>query len=119
MTTLEMFQELMENPNLKAESEDYRNTVRYSRESRRFYYSSGNAYIPVMSDKWRMIKPEPKEVEFMVAMRAFKNGKTIYCIIAGEKFIYLGYTRKLIDQKNDPITTTEITDGKWYVEVGG
>lgn len=73
---------------------------------------------------WILIKPEPKEVTFMDAIKAFDEGKTIYCKTEGAGEIQYkridgyGEYQSMEDDDGDSITQTEILEGKWYIEVG-
>lgn len=65
--------------------------------------------------KWRKA-PEP--VEFMTALRAYNDGKTIICKSGSNKSVY---SRKhsyfgLVDDDKNAIVPVEILDGEWYIE---
>ena len=61
-----------------------------------------------------------KPISFMEALKAFNNGKTIRCIYEGDEYFYkwgIGYM--LIDEDKNPISSTEILNGEWYIEGDG
>ena len=58
-----------------------------------------------------------KPVSFMKALKAFDNGKTIRCIYEGDEYFYKwGAGYMLADEDKNPISSTEILNGEWYIE---
>ena len=122
MTTFEMMAALLENPELKAESEsvgsDLFKRIFYDPEVGVFRYEF-NDYIVKLKMKvadWRIIKPEPKEIEFKEAAKALSEGIVVYSIYGGVKTIYRNRA-KFLDTNNSLVTLTEINKAKWYIEV--
>lgn len=67
----------------------------------------------------------PEKVDFMTAIQAYAEGKTIKCAIVsddginyipGNSNIINYFGTKLADILGNPITTKEILEGKWYIE---
>lgn len=70
-------------------------------------------------EEWALVQ-EPKQVDIKEAAKAYTEGKTIYCLIGGNKYIYKDY-------KGDPyiqmlctieagLSPAEILNGIWFVE---
>lgn len=75
------------------------------------------------------IKPEPKHVPFMEAVKAYSEGKTIRCEVVpsttnqvyeykpdGNKIGLHGYKLSTYKGSGTPVTTKEILEGKWFIE---
>jgi hypothetical protein len=121
MTTFEMMAALLENPDFVASSESLKGTVkeiRYNPEIGAFEnaFSGRVEAVDMRITDWRIIKPEPKEIEFKEAAKALSEGIVVYSIYGGVKTIYRNRA-KFLDANNNLVTLTEINKAKWYIEV--
>jgi hypothetical protein len=68
-----------------------------------------------INDEWALVQ-EP--VDFIEAMKAYREGKNIYCLWGGYKYFYVHdkYGNKLIDIAGTTISISEILEGKWYIQ---
>lgn len=68
-------------------------------------------------EEWEKVQ-EP--VDFMEAMKAYRDDKTIYCLLEDTKYTYnpsdTGRLDTVYDQCNDGLSLEEILDGKWYIK---
>lgn len=68
-----------------------------------------------VEDEWEISE---KLVDFIDTVKSFKSGKTIRCDFNGWSYTYKpdGNAKELIDGNNQPVSTDEILNGKWYIE---
>ena len=95
-----------------------------------FYYVRGINFIPCslnsssfrsvfnefLEEEWEEVQ-EP--VSFTEAIKASYGGKTIYCILEQEKYVYpplINEFSTLIDGEHDGLSVAEILCGKWYIK---
>ena len=120
LKTFEMMAALLENPDLIAGSESLKGTVkeiRYNPEIGAFEnaFSGRVEAVDMRATDWRIIKPEPKEVPVLEAMKALYSRNPVYCVCHGKKRTYKYFELK--DERGQTITLAEMIDGKWYIEV--
>lgn len=83
-------------------------------------YANASQKVLGIPDDAKFIK-EQKPVDFMTAIKAFDEGKTIECIVNGAtESIYKPYKEYgsfqcLYDGSQLAITQTEILKGEWYI----
>ena len=64
------------------------------------------------------VKPEPKQVPWQEALRAWANGKTITCVHACQNFIFHGNQRLFIDQIGGSLAKEDLAKGLWFIQEG-
>ncbi|QXE19506.1 hypothetical protein [Clostridium sp. 001] len=60
-----------------------------------------------------------EHVDVMDALRAFENGKVIYCLYESKRYSYnlgISSSSKLMDDDYNAISAEEILHGKWFIE---
>ncbi|MGX7745662.1 hypothetical protein [Rhodopseudomonas parapalustris] len=67
-----------------------------------------------LGDKWRLVQQQP--VKFEEAVKAFDDGKVIYCEYNSLTCVYDPIEQTLIDNNGGTITAKEILFGKWYIQ---
>jgi len=107
MKTWEMIKELTENPGKKFKD----------KRGRIAYVDTGEIICKPLLDideEWELIV---KPVDFMTAIKAFNEGKNIYCEYNKHLFCYKAdKCGKLIDEYGEPIEAYAILNGKWYID---
>lgn len=85
----------------------------------RFIYANKDREALIIGDNARFtLVKQDKKVSFMDAMRAYREGKEIYCKCDGKGYIYKrkdGQTsvKNII---NETITCAEILEGEWFIK---
>jgi hypothetical protein len=74
-------------------------------------------YSADIRDTWTLVPEPPKPVDFMTAVKAYAEGKTIVCEWKEQKFTYTPrkYDARLIDNNKNTIGYTEILEGYWFI----
>jgi hypothetical protein len=132
--TWEMIKALAENPKLKFSCGSHENANCVSIQNCVLCWRDGNpfvlnVYIPLSSSvesttagtieeyEWEIVQ-EP--VDFMTAIKAYAEDKTIICTLPGEKYIFdgSGYFNggRRLNNSSWSITSKMIIEGKWYIE---
>jgi len=66
---------------------------------------------------WTFVPPEPTPVGFMEAVKAYSEGKTIWCNSTyGIRIYTKGTSYSLHDDKGGIVTSIEILEGKWFIK---
>ena len=74
----------------------------------------------VHTQNWQLVKPEPREVEFMEAVKAFDDFKTIQCRYGGSNTVCSTFKRNgnyvaLRDTDGIEIGSEKILNMDWYI----
>jgi hypothetical protein len=77
-----------------------------------------------LNDQWTLLPEPPKEVPFMEAVKAYSEGKTIYCKVSNltftyyEKHDYNGCYQLLAEESMGGLSAKEILEGIWIIKEG-
>jgi hypothetical protein len=74
----------------------------------------GNDEYLYITDTWQLIE-QPKEVDFMTAVKDFEEDNIIYCEHDGIIRVYKNDYNGLLDKHRCGVTPGEIIEGKWYI----
>lgn len=119
MKTWEMYKYALENPKAKFRS------LGEGMDCGKVYKSSGDILtldirngvglcVPRIDGEWELVR-EP--VDFMTAVRAYADGKTITCEFDTSDHTYKpSLLTHMRDQFGDPVTISEMLKGKWYIK---
>ncbi len=112
MKTWEMIKKLTENPEKEFTRKSDGLHIK-TNEYGELVWDSGYQFLRLHHD-WEEVK---KPVDFITAIIAFHAGKDIYCINGDYRFDfkYKPY-RGLKDIFGNPISSSDILNGKWYIE---
>lgn len=124
MKTWEMIKELTENPNktfaiLDKDENKYKTVAYLDEKDERIVFKPLRDKPLKINDVWIEIN---SSVDFMTAINAYEDGKTICCITDGIIIKYnpnengVDYGKVLKDTKGCAIDTYQIKYGKWYIE---
>jgi len=71
----------------------------------------------LLNGQWTLVSEPPKPVDFLTAVKAYAEGKTIVCEWKEQKFTYTPrkYDARLIDNNKNTIGYTEILEGYWFI----
>jgi hypothetical protein len=125
LSTGDMINALMANPE-----------QRYRRQSNGFAYGldkSGTIkclennthwYSADLTDKWTLLPEPPKPVDFLTAVKAYAEGKTIVCNIDSHDWVYSPDASKMCDygfklctkDGRCPVAVGEILRGNWFIK---
>ncbi len=66
-----------------------------------------------MNLKWTKV---PEQVDFMTAIKAHNEGKTIICRMPCIEYSFVRRPAGIIDNIGNAISPSQILEGEWYVE---
>lgn len=124
-TTLAVISMLRRNHEAVFQNED---SIRIAHDGFSIVYA-GIRNVPALSDKFLNYKwtEVQQSVPVIKALKAYESGKTIYCIVKDLKYMYFAIEenectnglsgRTLRDSTGQAITTDELLNGKWFIEV--
>lgn len=114
--TWEAIKMLSENPNLKFQLTDKNHHYSYLYIDTDIIEFKNYDKVSIainINDEWELIQ---EEVGILDAIKAFKLGKTIYCLYNQDKFIYDSNYYELKNNYGLSITYNEILNGHWYIQ---
>lgn len=126
MKTWEMIKELTENPNKKFKNK--KDGYKVQMINGLLVYPFYNSEHELQSSDWFLVADNALEMEWkevkepvtwQEAIEAWIDGKTIYCLLNGEKFIYerSPLRKSLYDTEwKSSISAAELMNGDWYIE---